>query len=415
MKTNQCFADLLPPLSTEEMSALKADIKQNGVRDPILVDEEGNILDGKNRFSIDPSAPRRVIKGLTDGEKEAFVFRCNFTRRNLSPSQKTEVRKRMKLTAEKLRAEDKRKWTQAAVAIALGVARQTVTDWFEKTMPNAGSGKAHNQTPKNDPPDARVKVPAKEKPRVAERVKAGESQSQVAADYGVNQSAVSRIVHAEEKKDKAESDRKHRIKELDGLNIDGFFLGDFREVAKKIPDGSVDLIFTDPPYDRETLPLYGEMAEIAANKLVDGGSLICYLGQYQMDKVLQLMTNHLRLWWTLAVIHLGDDLARMREYGVIVKWKPLLWFVKGTRGDKQTFVMDAVDSPAKEKDHHPWQQAIIEASYYIEKLTKKGGLVFDPFCGGGTTAKASADLGRKFITCDIDAGSLTLAKGRMNS
>ena len=43
------FSELLPPLSSEEFAALKADIKKDGVLNPILVDEEGNILDGAHR------------------------------------------------------------------------------------------------------------------------------------------------------------------------------------------------------------------------------------------------------------------------------------------------------------------------------------------------------------------------------
>ena len=37
---------VMPDLSLEERAALKADIAANGVRIPIEVDEEGNIIDG---------------------------------------------------------------------------------------------------------------------------------------------------------------------------------------------------------------------------------------------------------------------------------------------------------------------------------------------------------------------------------
>ena len=191
----------------------------------------------------------------------------------------------------------------------------------------------------------------------------------------------------------------------------GFVHGDFREVGKGLADGAVDLIFTDPPYDRKTLPLYGDLARLAAAKLADGGSLVCYLGQYLIPDVLALVTPHLRYWWTLAVVHTGRS-ARMNEYGVVVKWKPLLWFVKGTRGDKQTFVDDLVVSE-REKDAHDWQQSVVEAGYYIDKLAPPGGLVFDPFCGGGTTAVACHRAGRRFLTCDVDADSIAIAGRRV--
>ncbi len=54
--------------------------------------------------------------------------------------------------------------------------------------------------------------------------------------------------------------------------------GDFRELGAAIPDGSVSLIFTDPPYDRASLPLYSDLGAFAARVLRPGGSLITYVG-----------------------------------------------------------------------------------------------------------------------------------------
>lgn len=186
--TNDQFRDLLPPLSTDELAALRADIKEHGVLMPIFVDEEGQILDGRHRNKIDPKAKRIVVKGLTDAEKQAFVFRANFTRRNLSPAQKKEALKKMKGVAVALRKEDSKKWTQRKVAAALGVAQQTVADWFAVGgIPNTTSGNRNTI-------DARVTVPPAQHEVIAERVQAGESQEQVAADYGVGQPAISKIV-----------------------------------------------------------------------------------------------------------------------------------------------------------------------------------------------------------------------------
>jgi site-specific DNA-methyltransferase (adenine-specific) len=67
----------------------------------------------------------------------------------------------------------------------------------------------------------------------------------------------------------------------------------------------------------------------------------------------------------------------------------------------------------KEKSSHPWQQSVVEASYYIEKLTPAGGLVVDPFCGGGTTALAAKQAGRKWITCELDPEYAAIATQRI--
>ena len=51
MSTNHRY-QVMPGLSPEEYATLKADIAANGVRIPIDVDEEGNILDGFHRKQI---------------------------------------------------------------------------------------------------------------------------------------------------------------------------------------------------------------------------------------------------------------------------------------------------------------------------------------------------------------------------
>jgi 16S rRNA G966 N2-methylase RsmD len=222
-------------------------------------------------------------------------------------------------------------------------------------------------------------------------------------------------VHVELKRDEKREERQRNASAAAELmKADGdqcVKRGDFREVAAGLDAESVDLIFTDPPYHREYLPLYGDLAEQAARVLKPGGSLICYLGQYQLPEVMRLMTPHLRFWWPLCCLHTGAS-AQMREYGIKVKWKPMLWFVKGTRGDKQTWVDDLVES-RQEKDAHEWQQGVTEAAYYIDKLTIAGEIVFDPFCGGGTTAVAAKLAGRRWLTCDVDDASVSLARKRV--
>ena len=83
MTLNTIYRELLPPLTTEEMDALRADIEINGVLTPIIIDEDNNILDGHHRYSIEPDAPRVVVDGLSESEKLAFVLSSNMKRRNL--------------------------------------------------------------------------------------------------------------------------------------------------------------------------------------------------------------------------------------------------------------------------------------------------------------------------------------------
>jgi hypothetical protein len=309
-----------------------------------------------------------------------------------------EKRKKISRKLSDLRA------TQRAAAKALGVGVGTVNRDLDPdgTKPEKQGLKSLEKTEDD--------VPNGTKPPPAAITQSGQEAAK-AAEKAARKKALKEIKEIE-RKEKRAADAENAGLIIDPKDDYGIICGDFREVAEEIPDDSVSLIFTDPPYDRQSLRLYGDMAEIAARKLCDGGSLVTYFGQYQLEEVLGLMSSHLRFWWQLAVIHTGRK-ARMREYGVVVHWKPLLWFVKKTREDKETFIDDLIVSEI-EKDFHPWQQSLIEARYYIDKLCPSDGMVFDPFCGGGTTPIACIETGRKYLSCDINHDSVVIARGRVH-
>ncbi|MGC5098418.1 hypothetical protein ACPXA0_25805, partial [Escherichia coli] len=63
-----------------------------------------------------------------------------------------------------------------------------------------------------------------------------------------------------------------------------------------IIENSISLIFTDPPYDQ--LPLYEILAEEAIFILCDGGSLLTYVPQDKIGKVIGIMESHgLKFHW----------------------------------------------------------------------------------------------------------------------
>jgi ParB-like chromosome segregation protein Spo0J len=182
--------------------------------------------------------------------------------------------------------------------------------------------------------------------------------------------------------------------------------GDFRTVLADLPDQSVSLIFTDPPYDAASLPIYGDLAALAARVLIEGGSLVCYAPPWTLPQVLPLLTAHLHFQWQFAVIHTGPC-VRMHGWRVQVGWKPLLWLTKGRY--EGPYVRDRIESRPGNKDHHEWAQGAEEALHVIGPLCPEGGLVLDPMCGSGTTLRAARQLGRRYLGVEMDADRARVA------
>lgn len=215
-------------------------------------------------------------------------------------------------------------------------------------------------------------------------------------------------------KRKANEDARKAILETpaDPKIEEGLHVGDFFELADRIEDESVDLVFTDPPYDKSSVDLYRKAAKVAARILKPGGSFVAYTGQKYLPEVYGLINNPaLRYWWTFAGVH-AEGRQMLQRLGIRCGWKPILWYVKGTRGDVSKVLADVVTG-AREKSHHEWQQAEAEALHFIEKLCPEGGLVVDFFLGGGTTAVAAQKLGRRWIGFEINQETAAKARSRI--
>jgi 16S rRNA G966 N2-methylase RsmD len=191
--------------------------------------------------------------------------------------------------------------------------------------------------------------------------------------------------------------------------------GDFREQSKTIPNSSVDLIYTDPPYGAEYIYLYNDLATVASNVLKEGASLVTYVGEIAIPKVCEMMENAgLTYWWQIAIL-LDGSFARFFPRQVVIKKKMLLWFVKGNKLSINDFLSDVIKSDTPSKELHDWEQSPIEAAHVISRLTYEGQTVFDPMMGSGTTGAAAIQLGRKFIGIEIGSDKFEIAEARIGS
>ena len=189
--------------------------------------------------------------------------------------------------------------------------------------------------------------------------------------------------------------------------------GDCLVEMKKIPDKSIDLVLTDPPYgvnlgystynDTEENWFKLMMGVIPEMKRI---AEMVIMPSCQIKRLHWIYTNFppdwLICWYkgsTGCSAHIGFN-----------DWEPHL--VYGKR--KKVWMHDYFKSPNNEKMGnygHPCPKPIEWAKHLIEK--SKSQTVLDCFMGSGTTGVACKELGRNFIGIEIDKNYFEIAKKRI--
>jgi 16S rRNA G966 N2-methylase RsmD len=401
IKIDKEFADLIPPLCKEERHQLEQNIIAEGCRDPLVV-WNGTLIDGHNRYEICTrnDIGYEVIERHFDSRTQVLLWMIDnqFGRRNLADIDRIALARKRESVLKPLAKENLKTSTGGISPQPLAKLPKAAIDTRKEAAKSAGVGERTYDAGK-------LILDAAEKgeiePEVVEKVRRKETSiHRVAKDIKEKRQAAKR----QEKRQAAAATIKPQ-------EIQNVHVGDFRQHFDKVADGSLSLIFTDPPYDRKAIELFDGLGEFASKKLCEGGSLLAYVGHIQIPDAIESLSKNLRYWWVCCCLHSGGE-SLMKEYGIRVGWKAMLWFVKGTRDDKQNIVRDVV-SGGREKSHHDWQQSQSEAEYWIENLCHPDGMVCDPFLGGGTTGAAAKKLNRKWVGFEVDPDQAAIAMQRI--
>lgn len=200
---------------------------------------------------------------------------------------------------------------------------------------------------------------------------------------------------------------------LGSYELNAIVTGDARELARAIPDESVDLIFTDPPYIREFIGLYGDFAVIAARIIRPSGFAMFYTGQYWKDEVMALIAPHLEYYWDFVLVNSGSSPV-MWNRRILSRNKSILCYrPQGGTGLPWCNVLSDFVGGGQDKRYHTWGQDIQSARYYIECFTRPGDVVLDFCMGGGTTAYVCKQLGRNYLGFEIDPATAEIARARV--
>jgi adenine-specific DNA-methyltransferase len=241
--------------------------------------------------------------------------------------------------------------------------------------------------------------------------------------------------------------------------------GDCLELLAQVPDASVQLVVTSPPYNLgkayerrldldEYLAQQGRVIEGCVRVLSARGSLCWQVGNYvddgeivPLDVVLYPIFHSLGLRLRNRIVwHFGHGLHASRRFSG--RYEVILWFSKG---DEYIFNLDAVRVPQKypkkkhykgpnkgklsgnplgknpsdiweipnvkanhvEKTPHPCQFPVELIERLVLALTNEGDWVLDPFMGVGSTAIAAMMHGRKALGAEIMGEYVQIARERI--
>ena len=243
---------------------------------------------------------------------------------------------------------------------------------------------------------------------------------------------------------------------------------DVFELLGRLPDASVDLVVTDPPYaiakaewdEFESLEAYVEwcdrwLAEVARVLAPHGSAYVCGFSEILADvkarSARRFASCRWLVWYYRNKANLGRDWGRSHESilhlrgaaakvdvdavripynGHTTKYPARVQAVSsqygGAKGRRDRWEpnplgakpRDVIEIPVicngmAEKTPHATQkpEALIEK--LIAASSAPGQLVVDPFAGSGTTAVVAARLGRRWIAGDADARYVGLARERL--
>ena len=217
------------------------------------------------------------------------------------------------------------------------------------------------------------------------------------------------------------------------LELDVIYNEDCLEGMKLIPDDSIDLIVTDPPYGIKYQSNFRTKTEKFAVLKNDDNDLrfVSYLEMFRVLKQ-NACCIVFASWKNFAY-----DYMELEKLFSIKN--TIIWFKKGgglgdlkhslstdyeiaivchkgkcpIRGKRDGSVWE-VTKVNPNKMQHPTQKPTELIERLIEKFSDEGDIVLDPFLGSGTTAVAAVNTNRHYIGFEVDETYFDIACKRLD-
>lgn len=200
-------------------------------------------------------------------------------------------------------------------------------------------------------------------------------------------------------------------------------LGDCLDLMRLIPDKSIDLVLTDPPYG---IGWDKEKTGMSAGLRTDGSRRIdptwinrapknykkndwdCCIPKLEYFEELQRISKNQIIWggnyFTEYLKPSGGWIVWEKGVpdGMTLSQAELAW-VSGSNSIKITKHLWAGYKKCEDTNRtHPTQKPVKLFQWCLERYSQPSDLILDPFSGSGTTAIAAHNLGRRFICIEKD-------------
>lgn len=214
------------------------------------------------------------------------------------------------------------------------------------------------------------------------------------------------------------------------LELNKIYCGDCLELMKQIPDKSIDLVLTDPPYGMN----YQSSRRTDKFAKIDNDVSLEWIKPFLVETYRAMKEDsHIYLFCNDYAI--SDFRREMEAVGFTPK-RTLVWVknnhtsgdLEGDYGNKTEFVLFAhkgrKELNGKRETNvlnyarvanlkHPTEKPVSLCSFLIEKSSNENDLILDPFLGSGTTAIACQELHRNFIGIEISPEYCKIAEDRL--
>ena len=218
--------------------------------------------------------------------------------------------------------------------------------------------------------------------------------------------------------------------------------GDSYQLIKEIPDQSIDLILTDPPYNlkpystgnlkcqwrrdfnNDIAPWDDKPLNIPALKkefkrvLTPQGNIFIFTTYHLMGEFHRLFDPDFDTF-QIMVWHKTNPPPKIRKSSFLNACELIccVWNKGHTWNFKSQKTMhNFFESPicmGKERLSHPTQKPVKLLRHIIEIASQPGDHVLDPFMGVGSTGQACLELNRRFTGFEIDKKYFNMAKNRI--